>query len=233
MNSRYQYETELEYRLHTYEDKIKFAKYKVESQLDKAVMRKRDEEFELKLYAGILLAFVILLPLSFIMSLGKWNFLSLIGVPLLFIALAGWLFVMPICVYKMIKGAILYSINQRKKLGEWFFRRYEIPFCNTEIDTCRIYINKYRVLLENIEEWKEKISEGRLEFPEEQILRQLEQVELEPQIEVATMRWGKMMKFVRRVTIIGMAVIYPMIVFLEFSLLIQINKTIEILFRQL
>lgn len=233
MDSRYQYATELEYQLHTYEDKIKFAKYKVESQRNKAVMRKRDEEFELKLYAGILLFMVILLPLSFIMSLGRWNVLALIGVPLLFIAIAGWIFAMPICVYKMIKGTILYSINQRNKLGEWFFRRYEIPFVNTEINACQIYINKYQVLLENIEKWKAEIGEGQLEFPEEQILRQLEQVELEPQIDVATMRWGKMMKFVRRVTIIGMVVIYPVIVFLEFSLLIKINRTIEMLIRQL
>ena len=236
MNSRYQYATELEYQLHTYEDKIKFAKYKVESQRDKAVMRKRDEEFELKLYAGILLALVILLPLSFIMSFGKWNFLALIGVPLLFVAAAGWVYAMPISIYKMIKGAILYSINKRNKLGEWFLRRYEIPFVNTEISTCQIYINKYRVLLENIEKWKEEISEGsegQLEFPEEQILRQLESVDLEPQIEVATMRWGKMMKFVRRVTIICMMVVYPTIVFLEFSVLVKIYKTSLMLIEQL
>lgn len=233
MDSRYQYATELEYQLHTYEDKIKFAKYKVESQLDKAVNRKKDEEFELKLYSGLLLFMVLLLPFSFIMSLGKWNFLALIGVPILFIAIAGWVFAMPVCVYKMVKGTILYSINQRNKLGEWFLKHYEIPFCNTEIHACQLYANKYQVLLENIERWKEEIGEGRLEFSEEQILKQLEQVELEPQIEIATMRWGKMMGFVRRMTIIGMVVIYPLIFFLEFSLLLKINQTIEFLFRQL
>lgn len=233
MDSRYQYETELEYLLHTYEDKIKFAKYKVESQRNKAVMRKRDEEFELKLYSGILLSLVILLPLSFIMSFGKFNFLALIGVPLLFIAAAGWVYVMPISIYKMIKGAILYSINKRNKLGEWFLRRYEIPFVNTEISACQIYINKYRVILENIEKWKEEISEGQLEFPEEQILRQLQSVELEPQIEITTMMWGNMMKFIRRVTTICMMVVYPTIVFLEFSVLVKIYKTSLMLIEQL
>lgn len=233
MDDRYQYATELEYQLHTYEDKIAFAKYKVESQLDKAVNRKKDEEFELKLYSGLLLFMFILLPFSFTMSLGKWNFLALIGVPLLFVALAGWIFAMPVCVYKMIKGTILYSINQRNKLGEWLLKRYEIPFCNTEISACQSYVNKYRVLLENIERWKEEIGEGRLEFPQEQIIKQLEQVELEPQIEIATMRWGKMIGFVRRTTTICMVFIYPVIVFLEFSLLVKINRGFEMLIRQL
>lgn len=233
MDSRYEYATELEYQLHTYEDKIKFAKYQVESQLDKALMRKKDEEFELKLYGGVLLFIVLLLPLSFIMSLGMWNFLALLGVPLLFIAIAGWIFAMPVCVYKVIKGTLLYSINRQNKLGQWLMKKYGIPFCNTEINTCQTYLNKYKVLLENIEHWREKSGEGQMEFSGEQILEQLKAVELDPRIEIATMRWGNMMRFIRRTTIIAMAVIYPLIVFLEFSVLMKTNRTIYELFRQL
>ena len=52
MINRYEYASELEYQLHIYEDKVDFAKCQILIQLRSAMVRKREEEFELKMYEG-------------------------------------------------------------------------------------------------------------------------------------------------------------------------------------
>lgn len=235
MINRYEYESELEYQLHIYEDKVDFAKCRILIQLRSAVVRKKEEEFELKMYGGIFLGIELLIALSFTMSLGLWNFLAFIGVPLLFVGIAGWLFVRPVCVYKIVKGVILYSVNRQNSLGEWLGKRYEIHTCGTEINTCQLYLNKYNLYLEDIGLWKTKVTEGNMEFSEEQIMERLKRIEkeLEPEIGVATVMDGNLKKVLKRITIVGTVIVYALILLLEFMIYLRVLDTITYLFRQL
>lgn len=235
MINRYEYASELEYQLHIYEDKIDFAKCQILIQLRSAMVRKREEEFELKMYAGIFFAIEFLIAFSFTMSLGLWNFLALLGVPILFIGIAGWFFVRPICTYKIIKGIILYSVNRQNALGEWLMKRYEIPTCGAEINTCQLYLNKYNLYLEDIKQWKNQITEEKQELSKEQIMEQLKRMEkeLKPEIGVATVMEGNLKKVLKRITMVGTVIVYGLILLLEFKLYLNILDTIEYLFRQI
>ena len=206
MINRYEYASELEYQLHIYEDKVDFAKCQILIQLRSAMVRKREEEFELKMYAGIFLAIEFLIAFSFTMSLGLWNFLAILGVPILFIGIAGWL-----------------------------MKRYEIPTCGAEINTCQLYLNKYNLYLENIKQWKNQITEEKQELSKEQIMEQLKRMEkeLKPEIGVATVMDGNLKKVLKRITMVGTVIAYGLILLLEFKLYLNILDRTEYLFRQI
>lgn len=233
MINRYEYASELEYKLHIYEDKVEFAKSRIIIQLRSAIVRKKEEEFELKMYVGIFLAIEFLIALGITMSIGFLNFLSLIGVPSLFVGIAGWVFVRPVCVYKIVKGIILYSINRQNRLGEWLMKKYEIPTCGSEINACQLYLNKYKLYLESIQQWKDQASEGGLVLSEGEITKQLTRMgmELEPEIGVATVMGGNLKKLMKRITTSGTVIVYAMILLSEFMLYMKVLDTIEKLFH--
>lgn len=233
MINRYEYASELEYKLHIYEDKVEFAKSRIIIQLRSAIVRKKEEEFELKMYVGIFLAIEFLIALGITMSIGFLNFLSLIGVPILFVGIAGWVFVRPVCVYKIVKGIILYSINRQNRLGEWLMKKYEIPTCGSEINACQLYLNKYKLYLESIQQWKDQASEGGLVLSEGEIIKQLTRMgmELEPEIGVATVMGGNLKKLMKRITTSGTVIVYAMILLSEFMLYMKVLDTIEKLFH--
>lgn len=233
MINRYEYASELEYKLHIYEDKVEFAKSRIIIQLRSAIVRKKEEEFELKMYVGIFLAIEFLIALGITMSIGFLNFLSLIGVPILFVGIAGWVFVRPVCVYKIVKGIILYSINRQNRLGEWLMKKYEIPTCGSEINACQLYLNKYKLYLESIQQWKDQASEEGLVLSEGEITKQLTrmEMELEPEIGVATVMGGNLKKLMKRITTSGTVIVYAMILLSEFMLYLKVLDTIEKLFH--
>lgn len=233
MINRYEYASELEYKLHIYEDKVEFAKSRIIIQLRSAIVRKKEEEFELKMYVGIFLAIEFLIALGITLSIGFLNFLSLIGVPILFVGIAGWVFVRPVCVYKIVKGIILYSINRQNRLGEWLMKKYEIPTCGSEINACQLYLNKYKLYLESIQQWKDQASEGGLVLSEGEITKQLTRMgmELEPEIGVATVMGGNLKKLMKRITTSGTVIVYAMILLSEFMLYMKVLDTIEKLFH--
>lgn len=235
MINRYEYATELEYQLHIYEDKVEFAKCQILIQLRSAMVRKKEEDFELKLFGGIFLAIEFLLAFSFTMSLGLWNFLALIGVPILFIGIVGWVFIRPVCVYKIIKGIILRSIDSGNRLGEWIKKKYDIPTCNSEISTCQLYLNKYNLWLEDIKGWNDRIKEENSGISEEQIMEWLKGMEreLEPEIGVATFMEGNQKKYLKRVIMVGTVIVYALLLLLEFIVYLNVLDTIEKLFRQI
>lgn len=235
MINRYEFDSELEYQLHIYEDKVGFARYQILLQLRSAIIRKKEEEFELKMYAAALLGIELLIAFSFTMSLGYFNILALIGVPILFIGIAGWLFARPICVYKVVKGVILYSLNRQNFLGKLLMDLYEIPTCGAEINACQLYLNKYNLYLGNIKHWKTQVEEGRQDFSEEQIMEHLKRMEkeLHPQIGVATIRDGNLKTALKRATIVSTVIVYGLILLSELKIYMKVLDTIEYLFRQI
>lgn len=230
MNQRYQYRSEFEYELHTYEEKISFAKYQVQSQLNSAIIRKKQEEFELKLYGGILLAMLILFPVAFLFAMAG-GLLAFLGAVIIILLIALFIFVMPVCVYKTTKGIILWIINRQMFLGKWIMERYEIPTCGNEIYNCQVWLGKYKLILEDIERWKEEMKEGEMTFSEEQIRNKFHQINLEPKIQVATEQDGQVLSLTRRVTIYLLIIIYSFIIGILRNFFGEINNTIEELFR--
>lgn len=230
MKHRYQYSSELEYELHTYEEKINFAKYQVESQLNSAILRKKQEDFELKLYGGVLLIMIALVPVAIIFAVSD-GVLVVLGVIIIFILIVFFIFIMPVCIYKSIKGILLWIVNRQKFLGKWIMERYEIPTCGNEIYNCQIWLGKYKMMLEDIERWKEEIKEGKLLYTEEQIQNKFHQIDLEPQIQVATEQNGEVLGLTKRVTIYLLILIYSFIIGVLRNLFGEIYNSMVELFR--
>lgn len=207
MERRYEYGSEFEYELHTYEEKVKFAKYQVESQLNSAILRKKGEDFELRIYGGIFLIMLILFPLSVLFTMSG-GVLAVLGAVMIIILIACFIFVMPVCLYKTIKGMILWIVNRQKFLGSFILKYYDIPTSGNEIYNCRTWQNKYQLMLDDIERWKEEMKCGEMSFTKEQIRDKFHEINLNPRIRVATEQNGEVLGLTKRVTIYLLLIIY-------------------------
>jgi hypothetical protein len=236
---RYQYDSTLEYELNSYEEKIEFAKYQMESQINFACARRKEEIFEQKLYGGILMGMLLMLPLSILLTMANgpksaylgffgvaigFGPLAIIGALLLIILAFLYILMLPVCIYKTIKGIILTNMDRQSALGEWIMNKFSLSCCRQEIQTCQIYLNKYQLMLENISQWKREIAEGEegnLSFSEVQIMERLHQLELNPQIKIASTQSDVFKKLLCYIAI-------PCMFFIYICLFLIIGKAGEI-----
>lgn len=207
----YKYDTKIKYWLDYYEDRIGFALKEVELQLKHAQERKGEQEFELKLYVIIALVIVVLLPIALVMPLTGVFPLMVLGGILIVAELFGITIVIPICVYKIVKGIVSKVINDKDNMfGDWIVQRYHVPRLTGEIQACQIYVGRYKEQLTNIKEWREMLERGSFDIEESELRNKLEQVNLDPKIEIA-LQWNyKLKKLISSTTIVIVAIIYAL-----------------------
>lgn len=211
-NSRYQYAEDAAYWFDYYENKIGFALTEVEMQLKHAQERKREQEFELRLFAGIMLGIIVLLPISLALPMSGVLPLMLIGGVLVIIEIFAIAIVMPICIYKVIKGIISKLINDKDSaLGDWLVQRYHVPRMTGEIQACQIYVGRYKEHLANIASWREMLGQGSFDMDVAEIKDRMEKVNLNPQIETATKNHYRLKKLINRTTFVVAAVLFVII----------------------
>lgn len=201
MSARYEYSSEFDYRLHSYEESISFAKYQVKSQLRDAYKRRMEENREGKFWGCIMLLILLCLFLSILMS-NSISILVLPGVLLLFASVAGVLYVLPICIYKVTKCLFMWSINKENRLGKWLVEKCEIPTQRSEIAECQTLLNRYNLLEEDIARFREEYANGELSVSQQEIYQRYDSVNYKPRIPVISENCKKLMKFVRILTVI-------------------------------
>lgn len=198
---KYEYDSEFEYRMHSYEERLEFAKYQVKSQLRDAYKRRLEENREGKLWGGMMGAILLCLILSIIMS-NSVSVLAIPGVLLMFASVAATMFLLPICIYKVIKCVFMWSINKENKFGKWLVEKCELPTQRSEIVECQNVLNRYNLLSEDIARFREERDEGMLSVEETDIYDRFEHVNYKPEIAVVSENCHKLMKFIRIVSVI-------------------------------
>lgn len=187
------YQSEEEYFLNHCIQKVEFARYQVSRQLESAINRKKEQSFELKLFVGILAAFILFYNMALAMT-AAGGVLSYIGAVTVMLCYIAYLIVMPVCVFKIVKSILILVVNRQGRVGAWIARRYSLPLYHTEIQSCRTYLEKYRILLEDLENCKDKLGEEETSWTDF-IKERMESTDLEPQIEVVSLNYGKLHKF--------------------------------------
>lgn len=182
--SEYAYSGRDTYMLDHYMERVTFAKYQVQRQLEYAVKRKRDQAFEIKVFIGVLLCYITIYHLSYMLAESKNIFLFLIGEIVLVVSEIAYLFVVPVCIYRIIRGGFILLMD----------RLDEVKTYSLEIEECQKYLEKYKLLLEDLYQWKEEIIQGGI-IDDAAIYERVHKVELSPDIPVMTDAFGKMGKF--------------------------------------
>jgi len=228
--ARYQYDNGIKYWLDYYEDQLTFALRKVEMQLKKAKERKNELEFELKFYVWVAAGMLGLLPIALALPMTKVLPLMILGGLLVIALILAFVFVMPVCVYKVIQGYVSKVINDiENSLGEWIVQKYQVPRLTGEIQACQIYVGRYKQHLANIASWNEMLEQGALDIDESEIKNRMETVDLDPDIEVASSSHYRLKKLIKRVTFLTSVVIFSLL----FLLLVKGYIGYYNLFKQL
>lgn len=190
---KYEYGSEEEYLINKCEERVKFSNYQVSSQLKSAIARINDQKFEFKLFTGILITITIAYYFSSLIS--KTNIiLAIIGSVLNYFFSIIYIVGLPICIYKILKSAIILSTGKESIIGRWAVKKFSLPSFLSEIQTCQIYIQKYKLILEDFELWRGNLSNG-ISVDKNIIENRMEGVELNPEISVVFQNYGKLKRF--------------------------------------
>ena len=210
---KFKYDKEATYWLDYYEDKIGFALTEVEMQYRHAKERKKELDFEWKLFGGLFLGMFLLLPIALAMPMSGVLPLVIIGAVLVIIEIWAIAVVGPICLYKVIKCLVSKAINDiDNPLGAFLVQKYQVPRLSGEIQACQIYVGRYKECLTNIASWREMVENGSFDMEISELKNRMEKVNLEPKIEAATANSYKLKRLVNRTTIV-VAVIFFLLVF--------------------
>lgn len=233
----YQYKSDREYWLSYYEEQIAFARSKVQSHLKAAMSRKQEQEFELKLYCGILLGIFVLCPLGILLTMSG-GLLMLVGGTILVALSFGIVFVVPVCCYKISKGLFYWIINRSERAEQWLMQRFGIQTVQKEIQVCMVWIEKYRLLEEQIQKWRGEIDRQEAGTDEkgpdkEEMESRFEHVNFEPCIEVVSEFRGGIRKLARIAAIAGGLVLYLFLAMAGMQVVETVQETIVSLMRQL
>ncbi len=201
INSSFAYGSEEEYFLENSIKKVEFAKYQVSRQLESAVSRQKEHVFEVKIFAGILLALIVLYNMAFAMVGSGADALVHIGTLTAILCMIPYTVVMPICLFKTIKGTIILCINKQNAIGIWAAGHFSLPLYSDEIQSCQKYLEKYRILLEDLGKCRESLENGN-PFNKALIEDQMSSIELEPQIRVGYPDYGKLHRFAVAISLI-------------------------------
>ena len=214
----YKYDSKITYWLDYYEERIGFALIEMESHLKHAQKRKEEQEFELKLFGGILLGIILFLPISLALPMSGILPLMIIGGVFVIIEILALAFGIPICLYKIIRSFVSKVINDKdNSLGDWIVQRYHVPRLTAEIQACQTYVGRYKEQLANIASWREMVEQGSFEMEETELKNHMEKINLDPKIETASANSYSLKRLITRTTIAVVAVVFMVILALVFN----------------
>ncbi|MBE5881370.1 MAG: hypothetical protein E7289_03505 [Lachnospiraceae bacterium] len=211
----YKYDNQIKYWLDHYQEQLEYALTKMLMQLKNAKERKKEQEFELKLYTIVLITMFVILPIALAMPMTRVFPLVILGGVLVAIEAYAFGVIMPICIYKIIKGLVRKAINDKENaLGDWIVQRYHVPRLTGEIQACQIYVGRYKEQLANIASWKEMLEQGTFDMEESEIKNRMEKVNLDPEIEIASENNYKLKHMIQRITILLAIIIFSLLIFI-------------------
>lgn len=208
------YDTKIEYWLDYYEGRINLSLSQVNMQLRSAQERKRSQEFEFKLYLYIMLAVLVMLPVSFALGMSGMPLMILGGI-LMLAEIFAIVFVIPLCIYKLVKGMVCRVINDKdNSLGDYIVQKYHVPRLSGEIMACQIHIGRYKEYVSEISDWRELLHKGTFEMDENELRERMEKIDFEPKIEISSDNNYKLRHLIQKITISIIVVVFGIILWL-------------------
>lgn len=203
--------SEEEYLINKYIEQVEFANYQVSRQLENVLERIKDQKFEVKLFIGIFIIIIIAYNFSYAMGTAGIIF-SIIGIILNYFCSLAYIIGLPICLYKVLKGIIILSTSKQNSIGKWAIETFSLPAFSFEIQSCQIYIQKYKLILEDLELWKENLADG-IPVDKAVIENRMKDVNLNPKISVVFHNFGKLKRFSTLAAIVLSVIIYCLLFF--------------------
>lgn len=203
---KFEYSSEEEYLINKSIEQVEFANYQVSRQLESILERIKDQKFEVKLFIGIFIIINIAYYLS--SEIG----LPIIGSVLNYFCSLAFIIGLPICLYKVLKGIIILSTSKQNAIGKWVVEAFSLPALSSEIQSCQIYMQKYKLILEDLELWKDSLADG-IPVDKTAIENRMKDVNLNPKISVVSHNFGKLKRFSTLVAIVLSVIIYCLLFF--------------------
>lgn len=208
---KFAYSSEEEYLINKSIEQVEFANYQVSRQLENVLERIKDQKFEVKLFIGIFI--IINIAYYLLYEIGSPGIMSaIIGSVLRYFSSLAYIIGLPICLYKVLKGIIILSTGKQSDIGEWVVEAFSLPALSSEIQSCQIYIQKYKLILEDLELWKENLADG-IPVDKTVIENRMKDVNLNPKISVVSHNFGKLKRFSTLAAIVLSVIIYCLLFF--------------------
>lgn len=203
---KFAYDSEEEYLINKYIEQVEFANYQVSRQLESVMERIKDQKFEVKLFIGIFIFIIVFRNLLHVFSFPGIISNVIISVLDYFFSLA-YIFGFPVCLYKVVKGIIILSTSNQNEVGEWVVEAFSLPAFFSEIQSCQTHIQRYKLILEDLESWKENLADG-IPVDKNVIENRMKDVDFNPKISVVFTNFGKLKRFSTIISIVISIIVY-------------------------
>lgn len=228
---KYEFDSEEEYLVNHYIDKAMFAKYNMERQLLSAEARQKDLEFELKLFGGAWVAMIFLLPIGAIMCIASL-ILAIMGGALLVVAcITALVLFLPYCIYKTCRALLVFGINKQNAIGRWAVKKFSLTVYKSELQQCREHSQRYTILLEDLNNWKEDLAHGE-SVGAQTILKRVEGVNFDPEIKVTNPNGGELKQFSQKFSLVVSIITYILLVLAGKAIYMAIFREWLYMFQQ-
>lgn len=158
------------------------------------------------MFAGILGGMILVYNVALALTLAG-GILSVIGgMVTLFCGMLYWL-VLPVCLFKIVKGMVILGIDRQNRIGKWAVRKFSLPNYTSEIQKCQEYIQRYTIVEENLEKWREDLLDGII-VDTSFVRMHMENLELEPEIPAVNHNFGKLQRFYLIASILITVILY-------------------------
>ena len=189
---QYQTQENAEYWIDHYMERIAFARKRLQRQLQTAQERQKDAKMELIIAGSLLIA--VYLGWFFLQALMRTTVLGYLIASIIYafyklVLLIGY----PICIYKVIKSAVVMLIDGRGMVGLWLIKAFRLEVYADEIDSCQEYLRSYNAVYQDMVEWKEDLAQAR-SVDLTIVAQRFERLDLDPQIKVISPMQGRISK---------------------------------------
>lgn len=211
VEDEYTYRGRNTYLLDQYIEQVTFAKYQVQRQMEYALERRKQLKFEVQAFAIALAAYLVVFYLANSITRAAGTLLFVAGQVVSTILSMANLFFVPACLFKIARGSIILLTDNSEVHAAL---NSSVRIYQAEIRECQMYLEKYRLLLEDLYQWKREVMQGG-EIEEDRIHGRMQGINLKPDIQVALDGFGKMGGFYTTLAIAVTAFICFLIVMLS------------------
>ncbi len=245
VNIKYEYENEGQYLIAQYKEQLEFALYQVESQYESAKKREEDEKKDLRVFLILLGIILLMFPLSILIALSgsvvfseggfvlKGNLaLGMLGCVLMIADIPFLLYVVPFCLYKILRGVVLIQINKQSRMGRYICKKWKLDVFSSERRQCEEYIRKYRLVLQELDELADNLYfDNNADLMP--IKERMKQVDIKPKVRVVNSLYGIVNQKIKVAAIVVTVLVYLIAWLLLRQLGISILDVVKELFGKL
>lgn len=228
----YRYESKEHYLVSHYRGELEFAKTQLERQLETLTVREAEHSFDMKIFGGLFIVSILLLPLMFVLSICGVTFPGIVGALLLICNVAFQLYAFPVCVYRMLRAFVMMQMNKKTKLSLWIARKWNIPLFVLEREQCERQLKRIEMFLHDIDEYEEdvKLLED-VSF--EPIRQRIDMADIHEKVGVTNPRYGRLNDVIRIPAVLLTILAYVGIGYVYFRIYMVIYKELVFLFQQI